>query len=240
MRRLVSALAAGTLALGLLGLSPTSASADGCDDPDHPFTAAPLDTTDLAVDVAGTQALRFAIDGPAGCATDAAYVRITTPRQQLVVHLDEADDGGPGRFARTGVYAVDPVLLRNPDAGTWHATYEVDGQVYAAATLQVRRATRLTFGAGPVRHHKVTFSGRLERADWEWRAYRAYGRKRVVVSALGTDGHLTSVARAKTTKHGKYHVRKRFPGPGGYQAGYAGNATSAPTTSPVVTVGRVR
>lgn len=243
MRRLLTAAAVSTLTLGLVGLVPGAAAAEDCD-PSQPFVVQKPD--DVAVGIAGVEGFRLTVEGAYDCAPGGRpYARITTPRgAQVVVDLEDDEQPGPGQFRYSAFHPVDPVLLRNPDAGTWQISYEIEGERYAGTTVAVRRATRLAFDAGPepVRHGKVTFKGRLERADWEWRAWRSYGKKRVLVSALGPEdgGTRVVVAKDRTSSSGRYRVTKRFPGTDRYQASYAGGSNAAPSLSRVDTVRRAR
>ena len=236
MKRLTSATLAVAVTLGLLGLSPTASAFDGCPDPGHPIEANPPFPEDLTVGTSGQQVVTFALDGYAGCfSVDPPVVRILTPHREIVVDLHADPPPFEGYAGFSGSYTVDPADLENADAGQWLASYELDGTRYDETTFQVRRATTLTFDAGPepVRHHTITYRGVLKRADWERGRYRGYRGEELEILALDPVNGQTvpNVAIARPSKKGRYYVRQPFPGANRYAARFAGDKVSAPVTS---------
>ena len=132
-------------------------------------------------------------------------------------------------------FSVTPRTLRNSDAGVWPLTYTLTGENPASVSIDghVRRGTRATFNAGPepVRNNKITFSGRLERADWNRHRYRGISRTVEIETPDAGGEESVAVARFTTRANGTYRHTQPFPGPNSYWLTYPGTKATAGTSS---------
>ncbi|SEQ86151.1 hypothetical protein [Microlunatus flavus] len=236
-----TALAGLVLTGGVAALAPPASASDfDCDDAAHPINVG----RGLEV-VVGTKKARtgyLVVYTDRGCAVDGAVAVITSPSTTFRVPLEKSatDDDDPYTAWR-GAVRIKPSELRNSDAGVWTVRYEVDGGSHGTSETttvegHVRRATRATFNAGPepVRHGRLTFTGTLERADWNTHRYRRVSKPVVVQTLGGADGSpTTDVVRLTTKKDGTFRTTVAFPGPGAYRVAFEGGSVSAPTTSRV-------
>jgi hypothetical protein len=105
---------------------------------------------------------------------------VKSPSRTTKVTLKNACTSN-GLVRWTGQLKISPKSLHNSDAGAWTITYTATGDHPQSVTVDgdVRRASRATFNAGPqpVRNNTITFSGKLERANWNTRHYAGYSRK---------------------------------------------------------------
>ena len=140
-----------------------------------------------------------------------------------------------------GQLTIDTSELEDADAGTWLLSFEAEGRRYAERSFSVRRASTLSFDAGPepVRR-KVTFAGKLRRASWERSRFEGVKGERVRVLRLGPveTPNPKRVALLTTKKKGRYSNKQPFPGTDRYQATYAGTAAVAAVSSRVDAVAR--
>lgn len=238
MRRLLPAVLATALTAGLLTLSPT-ASADDCPDPGAPITGVSPTPDDVVLGITGSTSTRVFVDGYVGCFSsfENPYVRVLTPHREIVVDLSEGPPPFEGGVEYEGQLTLDPSELEDADAGSWLLSFEAEGRRYAERTFHVRRATELTFNAGPepVRRDTVTFSGVLRRVSWERGRFEGVKGERVRVLRLGpVDAPQPKrVALLTTKKKGKYTNKQPFPGTDRYQATYAGTESAAAAESRV-------
>lgn len=241
MRRLLPALLATALTAGLLTLAPTASAAD-CPDPGAPVTGVSPTPDDVVLGITGSTATRVFIDGYAGCfsSLENPYVRVLTPDREIIVDLTEGPQPFDGGVEYEGQLTIDPSQLEDADAGSWLLSFEVEGRRYDERTFHVRRASELTFNAGPepVRKNRITFSGRLRQVSWERGRFEGVKGERVRVLRLGPSDapHPTRVALLTTKKKGKYKNKQPFPGTDRYQATYAGTDSTAAAASRVDTV----
>jgi hypothetical protein len=162
---------------------------------------------------------------------------IQAPRKTYRVTLTRTGDDEPGALSEkwAGPFSVSPRPLRNSDAGVWPLTYRVTGDHPESTTIDgyVRRATRASFNAGPepMRNDTITYSGRVERADWTAHRYRGISRSVEVQTIEPGDHEYVDVAIFRTRGDGTYRHTQRFPGPNSYWLTYAGTAVTAPTSS---------
>jgi hypothetical protein len=237
VRRLVSALVTTTLAAGLLTVAP-AAWADGCPDPGEPITGVSPTPDDVVLGPLASTSTRVFVDGYAGCFSpfENPYVRVLTPHRELIVDLSEGPPPFDGGVEYEGQLTIDTSELEDADAGTWVLSFEAEGRRYAERTFSVRRASTLSFDAGPepVRR-KVTFAGKLRLASWERSRFEGVKGERVRVLRLGPveAPNPRRVALLTTRKKGRYANKQPFPGTDRYQATYAGTAAVAAVTSRV-------
>lgn len=240
MHDLATASLAGLALVGSLAtLAPSAAAPDfDCDDPAHPIDVGR--ELDVVVGTKKTQTGYLVVYTDRGCAVDGAVAVITSPRTTFRVPLTETPtDGDDPYTAWSGALRIKPSELRNSDAGVWTVRYEVDGgapETSETTTVEghVLRATRATFNAWPepVRHDRLTFTGTLERADWNAHRYRRVS-KPVVVQTLDRhdDSQTVDVAELRTKKDGTFRKTVPFPGAGPYWVRFEGGKVSAPTES---------
>ena len=237
MKRLSTVAVATALSAGLLGLAPEATAAPPtCPDAAHPIVSV-SDDFDLTVGTKKVQKTDLDVLVDDRCGVDKVVAVVTSPRRTYRVTLTEgSDDPTSHTTGFSGTLRVDPDDLRNSDAGLWAVSYRVndDSTKVATGSGRVRRATRVSFNAGPepVRNNTITFSGKLERADWNKSRYRGIrGDVRVVVEVCCEEDDV--VARFTTRSNGKYRVTQTFPGPDDYSLVYAGSDTTAGTKSRV-------
>jgi hypothetical protein len=236
-----SALAGLALTASLAGLAPTATASDfDCEDPAHPINVGR--GLEVVVGTKKTQTGDLVVYTNRGCAVDGAVAVITSPRTTFRVPLKKAaaDEDDPYTAWR-GSVRIKPSELRNSDAGVWTVRYEVDGGTPGTSETttvdgHVRRATRASFNAGPepVPNDRLTFTGTLERADWNTHHYRGVAKPVVVQTQdKDDDSRTVDVVTLTTKKNGTFRKTVAFPGAGPYWVRFEGGTVSAPTTSRV-------
>lgn len=214
---------------GLVGLTPSASAAPTCADPDHPIRG--YNHLDAAV---GTRVTTFELGvyPDKGCGVTGGVAVVTSARHTYRVTLHQRTGGADDPFETwVGDLRLQPKTLRNSEAGTWTVRYEVSGEhpdTTDDPVGQVVRQTRLSFDAGPepVRKDRITFSGRLERANWNTRRFSGIS-KQVHVNRIDEGGGFSEVAAPTTRDSGRFSVTQAFPGAGTYQVYYPGGTVSA-------------
>lgn len=232
MKRAVTTMAALALTGAFLG-SPSHAEAavPGCSSVIDGFY-----DLQLAVGITKTKTAELAVFTLKDCDVQRASAIVKAPRKTYRVALTKiAGDPSDATDRWTANFSVNPKALRNIDAGVWPVTYAVTGAASASASIDghVRRGTRASFNAGPepVRENRITFSGKLERADWTNHRYRGISRP-IAIEATGPDeDEPLIIARLTTRKDGTYRTTQRFPGAHRYWMSYAGTSVTAGTSS---------
>lgn len=233
MNRLSAVLAtAGAAAALVVPVVPASA-APTCADPVHLITG--TWGFEAVVGTTKVKDVELALSVPRGCRVDDAVAVVTSPTRIYRVVLREQAENPDTQPSWRGSLKIDPKKLRNTDAGTWRVRYEVRGEAVDSADNvgHVRRATRVSFDAGPepVRHGRITFTGTLERASWSAHRYRALDRT-LTVQTFEADGveHADLLA-LRTGSDGRFRSTVRFPGNGTYWAYFEGDDASGSATS---------
>jgi len=232
IKRSLTGLAATALIGGLLGLAPTSAQADVDD------VARPIDgwtSVDLAVGISKTQTMSLGVATLEEAEITRATATIKDPRGTKKVTLKKISSEDGVDFWE-GRLKVSPKSLTNSDAGVWPITYKVTGGATDSQTTDglVRRASRLTFNAGPepVRNGKITYAGKLERASWTSKKYYGISRKLEIVRTVPDNEEPSVVATPTTKSTGAYRITRTFPGAGRYWADYRGSSTTHGSSAP--------
>jgi hypothetical protein len=235
MNRLCTAIAAASLTGGLLGLAPQASAEPGCPDPTKPIDG--FTSVDVAVGTTKVKTVELGVDTLRACGIDDAVAVLAGPRTSYRIDLQAGSDTTGADVRWTGKVKLDPRHLRNSEAGTWKLTYEVSGDQGTSKVTgdaRVRRATRASFNAGPepVKHDRLTFTGKLERASWDSRRYTPVSKPVVVQTLDRHDDELTvDVAELTTKKNGTFRKTVTFPGAGPYWVAFAGGEVSAPVES---------
>ena len=232
MRRPLAILATLALTGGLLGSAPSA----HADTPDctHPIDG--FSDVELVLGITKTKTDEVGVYTLKGCDVDGATAVIKAPRTTYRIKLTKAPDDptSPSNYW-VGRLSLNPTKLRNGDAGVWPVTYQVTGDDAATGKLDghVRRATRATFDAGPepVKNDTITYSGKLERADWAASRYRGISRSVTVQTVPPGDHEYVDVATFRTRKDGTYRYTQKFPGPNSYWLAYAGTDVTAGLSS---------
>lgn len=235
MKHLPAAMATAALTGSLLGLAPQANAAEPCADAAHPvdsFTA-----VDVALGTRKAKSVDLGVSTLTGCGIDDAVAVLSGPKKTYRVTLRATPDPEGHVVGWAGRVRLDPRDLRNSEAGTWTLRYEVHGE-HADQTLTqpafVRRATRLSFDAGPepVTDGRLTVRGKLERASWNTHRYAGV-RKTVVVRTLDRDDDSVEVdvVTLQTKADGSFRRTVDFPGSGPYWADFEGGEVSAPVGS---------
>jgi hypothetical protein len=192
---------------------------------------------DFTVGITRTKANELAVWTFKDCAVEKATAVIKAPRKTYRVALTKTGDDEPGALTEkwAGTFSVSPRTLGNSDAGVWPLTYTLTGVNPGSVSIggHVRRATRATFNAGPepVRNHRITYSGKLERADWNLHRYRGISRTVEVATPDAGGEEEVTVARFRTRANGTYRHTQTFPGPNRYWMTYRGTSVTAGTSS---------
>lgn len=233
MKRLAGALAATALTGGLLGLAPQASAAPTCPDLSHMIVG--FGAPDVAVGTKKVKTMNLEVFTDSSCDISQATAVLTGPRTTYRVKLHPA---APKKdtVAWTGKVRLDPKKLRNADAGTWKLRYEVSRDDAAQAVnddVSVRRATRVSFNAGPepVKNGKLTFSGKLERASWNSHRYAGVSKPLVVHAYDKAHQGEVDVLAFSSAKKGSYRQTVKFPGTNTYWVTFDGGTVSAPTES---------
>jgi hypothetical protein len=225
----------GTLALtaalscGLVGIAPAASAASACADPAHPIQG--FNRLDAAV---GSEVTTFELGvyPGTGCGVTSAVAIVTSSRHVYRVALHQRPTIGDLPVdSWVGDLVLRPKTSRNSEAGAWTVRYEVDGAhpgVEEDPYGQVVRQTRVSFNASPepVRKNTITYSGRLERANWNTRRFSGISTN-VHINRIAEDGGFSEVATPRTRHNGKFRVKQPFPGPGTYRLYYSGDTVSA-------------
>jgi hypothetical protein len=232
MTKVFPAIAALTLAGAFLGSpAPAMAAAPACAKVIDGFY-----DLQLAVGITKTKTAELAVFTLKNCDVEQATAVVKAPRKTYRVTLTKTSgDPSDATDKWAGTISVHPKALRNTDAGVWRVTYDVTGATSDSASIDghLRRGTRASFNAGPepVRNNRITFSGKLERADWTTHRYRGIARS-IAIQATGPDeDEPLTVATLTTRKVGTYRHTQRFPGPHRYWMSYAGTSATAGTSS---------
>ena len=214
-------------------MAPTSAQADVNKDAVEVIVG--WNSVDLAIGVSKTQTMSLGVSTLHESKITKATATIKDPRGTKIVTLKKASTEDGLDFWK-GSLKISPKSLTNSDAGVWPITYKVTGGATDSHTTdgQVRRASRLTFNAGPepVKNGKITYAGKLERASWTSKKYYGISRKLEITRAVKDSEELFTVATPTTKSTGKYRVTQKFPGTGRYWADYLGSSTTHGSSAP--------
>lgn len=229
MHRLGTLALTAALSCGLVGIAPVASAEETCADPEHPIRG--TNRLDAAVGVEVTT-FELGVYPGTGCGVTSAVAIVTSSRHVYRVTLHQRPTVGDLPVdSWVGDLVLRPKTLRNSEAGSWTVRYEVDGAhpgVEEDAYGQVVRQTRARFDAGPepVRRNKITYSGRLERADWDTRRFSGISAD-VHITRTADDDGFSEVATPTTRDNGRFRVKQPFPGPGTYRLYYPGDTISA-------------
>jgi hypothetical protein len=240
MKTFVTSLGTAAVAAALVLTGSPSAQADTpsqpCPDAGAPIVQGRVFSSQVAVGTTKTQRLELEVWTHAGCDVTAAKAVVRSPRVTRAVQLEPVEVV-EGEVRWRGSLAISPRSLRNSDAGGWPTTYQVTGDHADTETVTslVRRATRVTsFNAGPepVRNGRITYSGHVERANWDRRRYDDLAGHVVGVQRIWLDEEESElVAAPRTRKDGTFRVTKAYAGPGHYVAVPHENRTTASSQS---------
>jgi len=240
MNRLLAGISTAAASAALIAAAPLAATADTttaapapttCDDttPSIPRENA---ATQVAVGTTKVKTLELAITTLAACEVTKVTAVVQAPRRTTTVTLRKVDTDSGVDYWRAGL-RIDPATLRNSDAGVWPTRYTATGAAEDDAVVldnQVLRASRISFNAGPepVRHGRLTYAGRVERASWNTDRYVVDPDRRVEVG-YQPDPHEGGdvVARLRTGTDGRYRASTAYPGPGSYDAEVLATPTTA-------------
>jgi hypothetical protein len=220
-RRLLALVAATTLA-GAWAAVPSTASAADCD-PEQAQNATSVDSVGVVVGTTKTKTMELDVHTLAGC-SDVVVATVDDPRgvEQLLLTKVATMPGGYDHWRAT--LAIKPSTLENSDAGPWPIRYTVVlGAVAQRVDIeaQVQRAARISFNAGPepVRGDRITYSGTLERANWDHRRYQAWRNHPVQVELSVPGEHdVEPLLTVRTDARGHYRASQRYRGDGNYQS----------------------
>ncbi len=180
-------------------MAPTSAQADVNKDAVEVIDG--WNSVDLAIGVSKTQTMSLGVSTLHESKITKATATIKDPRGTKVVTLKKSSTEDGLDFWK-GSLKISPKSLTNSDAGVWPITYKVTGGATDSLTTdgQVRRASRLTFNAGPepVKNGKITYAGKLERASWTSKKYYGISRKLEITRSVKDSEELFTVATPTT------------------------------------------
>ena len=210
--------------------APVRATAS-CPDPTQIIDAEATIPQEVVVGTKYTKRMVLDVWANTDCGVTEASAIVDAPRRDFGVKLTKVGTIN-GYDHWQGSLSIEPRSLRNSDAGTWPTTYRVNGAGIDELTVsnKVLRASRLTFNAGPepVRNHRITYSGRLERASWNSLRYLGWsGRTLPVIAFYEDHGNSEQVAAPVTRRDGTYRLTQRFPGSAEYHADVARTSTTA-------------
>lgn len=244
MKRPIALVAAAALASGLFAVVPavSAQAAPVCEDPEHPINTDSNTGYSVELGTTKTQKLHLVVYTNDGCDVTGAKAEVTWPHGSKKVTLHKLVLAS-GLVRWDGDLKVSPKSLRNSDAGVWPTTFTVTGAHTDTLTVNssALRRSRLSFNAGPepVRDGKITFAGKLERANWNTHTYRGYSQP-VEISYTFDDDAGDTVATPTTKANGTYRVTRALPGYGDYQAFFHGNGTTGPRNSTVDSIRSAR
>ena len=226
MRTLVAGLGAVALTAASLLTATGPAHAETptatCADPRQPIVESLTFDSHVSVGTKKTKRLRLDVYTHAGCDVSGAKATVQGPRSTRTVALQPVESDG--EYVRwQGTLAISPRSLRNSDAGAWQTTYRVRGEHADSQTVasHVRRATRVSFNAGPepVRNNRLTYSGHVERASWNTKRYHDSAGRLVTVTRIFLDEEdREGLAEPVTRSDGTFRVTRPYAGPGFYLA----------------------
>jgi hypothetical protein len=134
--------------------------------------------------------------------------------------------------------AIRPSSLRNSEAGRWMTTFRVldrDPESVMTFDARVVRASRAKVNASPepvAAGGRITVTGKLERANWNTRAYGGYAGQAVTVEFRGLTGPYQTLTSTKTSSSGAVRTTVRATSDGFYRLVFPGNSTSGATHTP--------
>ena len=234
MKTFVAGLGTAALAASLLsstGVAHAETQTAPCADPRQPIVDFLTSDSHVVVGTQKTKRLRLSIYTHAGCDVSGAKATVQGPRSTRRVTLQPvASDGEYVHWQ--GSMAISPRSLRNSDAGAWRTTYRVRGEYSDTQTAasHVRRATRVTFNAGPepVQNNRLTYRGHVERASWNTKRYHDSAGRLVTVTRIFLDEEdREGLAEPVTRSDGTFRVTRPYAGPGFYLAIVDGTRTTA-------------
>jgi hypothetical protein len=240
-RRLLALAASAALAVGGLAAAPPPvASAADCD-VEQAKNNTSLNPVGVVVGTTKVKTMTFAVQTLAGC-TDVVVASVQYPRGTKRLLLDKVGTTQGGFDLWEAKLSIKPTSLENSDAGAWPVRYTVVfGEVVQTlhTDAQVQRAARISFNAGPepVRGDKITYSGTLERANWNTGRYAGWTNHRVEVESYEPQDHeFQPVTTLVTGKGGAYRATQRYRGDGQYRSHSAPSLTTQSAYSRVDTV----
>ncbi|MBA8795717.1 hypothetical protein FHX74_003353 [Friedmanniella endophytica] len=232
---LAAVLAGTATALVAPAVSPTTAAAASCSgDPVSKTYAQPRT---LVVGTKETQTTTLIVATRTGCGVKKVKAEVSSPLFDDSFTLSKYDtQDGKDYWGVT--YSLSPDSLYDVEAGSWGVRYEVTGDspdhLHSAASLIVRRASRLTTDAGPEpvrRGRTLTVKGTLTRADWEDGKYRGTSKAKVQLQFRAGNGSYRTLKTVTSSTTGQLRTTVKADRDGCYRYRFTGWKSTQQVTS---------
>ncbi|MFD7462671.1 MULTISPECIES: hypothetical protein [unclassified Streptomyces] len=167
---------------------------------------------------------------------------ITAPTGYLAaVHEPECTVVDDATTRCTWAFVLGQSFLQDTDAGTWRLHVNAtanDGDYHrqeAAASINVKRASKLTANAAPepvTKGKTITITGTLTRVSWTDSRYRGYANQRVRLQFRTPSGTYSTVKTVTSSSTGYLKTTVTASRDGYWRYSYAGNTTTATVSAP--------